>query len=210
MHRSSWVEVECSGAEGSWDGMQVGFQSYFWTSIHVHMILRKKLKQETVEYVWYKILKKLSVMFAFPNFIKTGKETQTLRNNEGFLPYWSNLETLILNQLWSRSKAGVQLTLKPEKTVYNWSSVAGHERAGAEIKCPACLLTLNTSLKSGVILVESGVTVMYVFVCVCVTARSAVCLWWWTQRPGPCWRHWYTPTDRPSTPSTASPTERRV
>lgn len=64
-------------------------------------------------------------------------------------------------------------------------------------KCPAFLLTLNSSLKIRVI-------VMCVRV---VTARSAVCLLSWRRRPGPCWHHWYTPTDRPSTPSTASPAE---
>lgn len=58
--------------------------------------------------------------------------------------------------------------------------------------CPVFLLTLNSSLR---------VVVM------CVTARSAACLWSWRRLPGPCWHHWYTPTDRPSTPSTASPAE---
>lgn len=68
------------------------------------------------------------------------------------------------------------------------------------LKMSVMFVTLNSSLKI-------GVTVVCECECVSVTARSAVCLWWWRRLPGPCWHRWYKPTDRPSTPSTASPTE---
>lgn len=44
------------------------------------------------------------------------------------------------------------------------------------LRCPACLLTLNSSLKTGVVFVKSGVIVMKVCVCSCVCVSLLVLL----------------------------------
>lgn len=99
--------------------------------------------------------------------------------------------------------AGTQLMLKPKTQIIDQASSLW--ASCFQAKCPACLFFHLWRLR--VIIEGSGVTVMGV--CVCfnsrVTAHSAVCLWWWRLRPGLCWHHWYTPTDHPSTPSTALP-----